>query len=181
MRRVAEVRVFNHDPAKGERFARSMTERLQLPVTRVDSAEAATRDADVCITITDSKEPVLCGESVRAGTHVYALGSVLPEMREVDTALVQRSAVFGDSIAHCLAQSGDLSVPIEEGTVERDTITEIGEVLAGGKKGRVDADQITLFKSVGLGIQDLAVAPLAYRLAKERRLGTEVALSEIGL
>jgi ornithine cyclodeaminase/alanine dehydrogenase-like protein (mu-crystallin family) len=107
---------------------------------------------------------------------VNAIGSHAPAARELDTATVVRSRVFPDYVEACLAEAGDLLIPLKEGAIGRDHLrASLGEVIAGLKPGRERDDEITLFKSVGLAIQDVAVANLVYQRARLRGVGVEFA------
>jgi ornithine cyclodeaminase/alanine dehydrogenase-like protein (mu-crystallin family) len=131
--------------------------------------------SDIIITATTSRAPVFEGRSLREGTHVNAIGSFKPDVREVDDATVKRARIFVDSYEHALKEAGDLIVPIKSGIIKRDDIrAELGELVLGRKKGRERRDEITFFKSVGMAVQDIAVAEVVYRKACELNLGMQV-------
>ena len=109
------------------------------------------------------------------GTHINGIGSHSPDARELDTETIQRAKVVPDYAPACLAEAGDLLLPIQEGAITEDHIhADLGEVVAGLKPGRVSADEITLFKSVGLAVQDAASAARVYELARVAGVGVEI-------
>ena len=115
--------------------------------------------SDIIITATTSQTPVFNGDSLRQGTHVNAIGSYKPHVREVDDATIRRARIFVDSYEHALKESGDLIIPLRTGVIgEHDILGELGELVLGRKKGREHQNEITFFKSVGLSVQDIAVA-----------------------
>ncbi|MCR4397270.1 MAG: ornithine cyclodeaminase family protein, partial [Candidatus Saccharicenans sp.] len=152
--------------------ALEMGNRLGLEIVITEDIEKAIHQADVVITATNSREPVFKGEWLRPGTHVTAIGSFKPEVRELDSETIKRSRVFVDSLEAAGEEAGDLIIPVNEGLVSWDMVSgEIGEVIAGEKPGRQNVDEITVFKSVGLAIQDAVVAIGAYRKAVKQNVG----------
>ena len=146
-----------------------------FPVEPVDGAEAAVRDADVIVTVTSSPEPVLRREWIREGTHINAVGASIPTSRELDTATVAAATFFVDRRESTENESGDYLVPLREQAIGPEHIrAELGEVIIGAHAGRTSADEITIFKSLGLAIEDLAAAEFVVRRARETGVGTEV-------
>lgn len=148
----------------------------ELRVTR--SAEEAVRGADVVVTATSSREPVLHRDWLMPGAHVNAVGASTPRAREIDTATVAASALFCDSRESLRNEAGEFALAIAEGRIagEQHVRAELGEVLAGTAPGRQDAAELTLFRSLGLAVEDLAAAETAVAAAAARGLGTEVEL-----
>jgi ornithine cyclodeaminase len=143
----------------------------------VPDAKAAVEDADVVCTVTASREPILRGNWLRPGTHVNAVGASLPTARELDTEAVKRSRVFVDRRESALNEAGDLLIPISEGAISTDHIVaELGELLSGHDTGRRVGSEITVFKSLGLAIEDLASAHYLHDRAKREQAGTWVEL-----
>jgi ornithine cyclodeaminase/alanine dehydrogenase-like protein (mu-crystallin family) len=142
------------------------------------SAEEALRDADVVVTATNAREPVLRHAWLKPGAHLNAVGASTPQAREIDTATVAASALFCDSRESLRNEAGEFQLAIREGLIagEEHVRAEIGEVLAGAAPGRRDAGELTLFRSLGLAIEDLAAAERAVAAATARGLGTEVEL-----
>jgi len=140
-----------------------------------DSAERAVRDADVVVLATSSTTPVIDESWIAPGTHLVAVGACRPTHREIDPRLVARSLVVADSRAAAMKESGDILLAIEEGFICPDHIhAELGEVASGAKAGRQHDGQITLFKSLGLAIEDVVSAELAYRRAMATGRGMQV-------
>ncbi len=142
------------------------------------SAEEAVRHADVVVTATSSREPVLRRAWLAPGAHVNAVGASSPRARELDTATVAASALFCDSRESLRNEAGEFRLAIQQGLIagEEHVRAELGEVLAGTAAGRRDDGELTLFRSLGLAVEDLAAAESAVNAARERGLGTEVEL-----
>jgi len=142
------------------------------------SAEAAVRGADVVVTATSSREPVLRHEWLGPGVHVNAVGASTPAARELETRTVAASALFPDSRESLRNEAGEYLLAVEEGLIagEEHVRAELGEVLAGLRPGRRDAQELTLFRSLGLAVEDMAAAELAVASARRMGLGTEVEL-----
>ncbi|TWP35164.1 ornithine cyclodeaminase family protein [Leekyejoonella antrihumi] len=149
-----------------------------LEVKQLESPDAVVESADVVCTLTPARTPVVTGASFRPGLHVNAVGArPRPEEREIDTAGMARAGVFVDHLPTAREKSGDILIPITEGALSLDGLRgEIGAVVAGMLPGRRDRDDITLFKSVGLGIQDLAVGRLLLEQARAAGKGISVDL-----
>ena len=155
---------------------RTFVEEMGAPVRAAESAEAAVRGADVVVVATNAVEPAIQSEWVGAGTHVIAIGACRPSHREMDGKLVARARVVVDSREAAWHESGDVRIASEEHGFGRDHVrVELGEILAGREAGRA-GDEVTVFKSLGLAIEDVAAAGLAYRRAREMRRGIEVEL-----
>jgi len=142
------------------------------------SAEEAVSGADVVVTATSAREPVLSRDWLKPGTHLSAVGASTPRAREIDTATVAASALFCDSRESLRNEAGEFQLAISEGLItgEEHVRAELGEVLAGRGPGRLDDDELTLFRSLGLGIEDLAAAQSAVATARANGIGTEVEL-----
>jgi ornithine cyclodeaminase/alanine dehydrogenase-like protein (mu-crystallin family) len=153
-----------------------MGTRLGRRVSPVDHPRKAIDGQDIVIVATSATEPVFDGAWLAPGQHVNAIGSHAPAARELDTTAIVRSRVFPDDINACLAEAGDLLIPMKEGVIGREHLCAgLGEVVAGLKPGRRSNDEITLFKSVGLAIQDVAAASLVYERARSQGIGAEFA------
>jgi ornithine cyclodeaminase len=140
------------------------------------SPEEATRAALLLATATTSNTPVFTDGDLLPGAHICAVGGFTPQMQEVPAATVGRARVFVDQRAAVLAEAGDLLIPIQQGVLDPARLVEIGEVINGQSAGRESPEQVTLFKSVGNAVQDIAAATRALRVAEERGLGTTVEL-----
>ena len=153
--------------------------RLDTPltVTAVDHAGEAVVGADIIVLVTASPTPVLEDGWVKPGAHVISVGACRPTQREMDPDLVARARLFVDSRAAALVESGDVVLGIQEGRFGADHIVaELGELLADETKGRRTDTEVTIFKSLGLAVEDVTAADLAYRRAVERGIGQELAL-----
>jgi ornithine cyclodeaminase len=152
--------------------------RVNIPVTVAQTAEQAVRGADVVVTATSSREPVLARDWLADGAHVNAVGASQPSVRELDVATVAASTFFCDSRESVLAEAGEFRLATEQGAIvgEQHIRAELGEVLAGAHPGRSSASELTLFRSLGIGVEDLAAARCAVDRARAQSLGTEVEL-----
>ena len=142
------------------------------------SAEEAVRGADVVVVATSAREPVLTRAWLKPGAHVNAVGASTPQAREIDTATVAACALFCDSRESLRNEAGEFQLAIREGAIpgEEHVRAELGEVLAGTSPGRRDDSELTLFRSLGLAIEDLAAAQTAVTTARAEGIGTEVEL-----
>jgi ornithine cyclodeaminase len=175
VRPLTEVRVVSRTRASAERLARQLS---GVGVHVCDDATTAVRGADIVVTATDSRDPVLADADIAAGTHINAIGSYTPAMRELPASLLARARVFVDQVASCLAEAGEIIAAVEAGSLDRAALTELGCVVSGSAVGRRDPDEVTVFKSVGSAAQDLAVAARALARAEARNVGVSVNLSE---
>jgi alanine dehydrogenase len=172
IRDLRAIRAWSPDEGRLAAFARETQPRTGADVVRCTSAREAVTDADIVVLATSAHEPVVKGEWIREGTHVCAVGACRPNHREMDTALVARARVFVDSREGALAEAGDLLVPIRERAFDETHIVgEIGELFSGAARGRLTATDVTIFKSLGMAVEDVAAAHLAYEKAAERGLG----------
>lgn len=177
VRPITSARVFSRSAERRAAFAEAMAAELGIDVSPVDSAEAAVRGSDVVCTASTSKTPVVVGEWFEPGAHINGVGSHSVDARELDAATVLRSKVVVDTMDAAMAEAGDLLMPIADGLITQDHITAaLGEIVTGQKPGRESDSEITLFKSQGLAIQDVATAALVYRIANERGIGTRATL-----
>jgi ornithine cyclodeaminase len=174
-RPLTRIRVAGRDEARARRFAGEMRAHTAVPVLACGSAAEAVDGAGIVVTATSSAEPVLRREWLAPGAHVNAVGACVPQARELDTATMAAAALFADSRESVLAESGDFRLAEAEGAIGPEHIrAEIGEVLTGRAPGRAGEDEVTVFESLGLAVEDLAAAALAYRKAGELGAGTWV-------
>lgn len=174
-RPLTGIRIAGRDRAKALRFAEGMRERAAAPVTACASAADAVAGAGIVVTATSSAEPVLRRDWLAPGAHVNAVGACVPQARELDTETMAAAAVFTDSRESAASEAGDYVLARAAGAIGPDHIrAEIGEVLAGAAPGRADEAEITVFESLGLAVEDLAAAALAYRKAAELGTGSWV-------
>jgi ornithine cyclodeaminase/alanine dehydrogenase-like protein (mu-crystallin family) len=148
-----------------------------FPIAKAASAEEAVRGADVVCTTTSARKPILRLEWLADGAHVNAVGSSIPTTRELDTETITAAALFVDRRESTVNEAGDFLFPRREGAIGPEHIrAELGELLAGTAAGRTSPDELTVFKSLGLAVEDLAAAEHLYRRARETGTGTEVDL-----
>jgi len=155
-----QVLVCGRDAEASRNFAASMSAETGLPVAATDARTCAA-ESDVLCTCTSSQTPVFDGNLLRAGVHLNLVGSFQPHAREVDSSTVQRARVFVESYEGAPAEAGDLLIPMQEGVISHTHVAgDLHELTSGKKPGRTSADDITLFKSVGCALEDLATAEL---------------------
>jgi ornithine cyclodeaminase/alanine dehydrogenase-like protein (mu-crystallin family) len=177
VRKIRRVRAWSRDPGHVRTFAERARKRHSVEVQPAATAREAVAGADLICTTTSSREPVLMGEWIADGAHVNAVGSSVRGTRELDSAAVARSSLFVDRRESTLNEAGDFLMPKAEGRIGDDHIrAEVGELLLGTKTGRRTPQEVTLFKSLGLAVEDVAAAHRIYRNAVERKTGTWVEL-----
>ena len=179
-RKLRRVRVYSPTRAHREAFAARESGRFGVTVEPVDSAREAVLDADLICTVTSCKDPVLAGEWIAAGSHINAAGSSVASARELDTDAVARSRLFVDRRESAFNEAGDFLIPKQEGAFGDEHIRgEIGEILLGRIQGRSSDQEITLFKSLGLAVEDLASAHFLRAKALELGVGARVELGGV--
>jgi len=173
VRDIRRVRVWSKTPANAERFAHEEGDRFKIDIEAADSAEAAVRDADLICTTTASREPVVRGEWLSSGAHINAVGACFPAARELDTETVRRARLFTDSRESCLNEAGDFLLARAEAKIGDDHVLgEIGDVFSGKIPGRTSHDDITIYESLGVAIEDLASAHFILEQARKNKAGT---------
>ncbi|MGH9407426.1 MAG: ornithine cyclodeaminase family protein [Terriglobia bacterium] len=181
VRKIRSARVFSPQASHREVFARDMSGSLGIRVEPDDSAEAAAAFGDIVITATTARQPVVAGEWLKPGAHVNAIGANMENRREVDDALLAKAAVIAvDSIVQARVEAGDLIQGFASDPGRWDRVVEMWEIVAGKRPGRQSAEEVTLFKSAGIALWDVAVAGAIYRRAREAGRGKEIALSPLG-
>jgi ornithine cyclodeaminase/alanine dehydrogenase-like protein (mu-crystallin family) len=172
VRTLREVRVWSPTEARRRAFARETQPDSAARVTASTSAREAVHGADIVVLATASHEPVVESAWIAEGTHVCAIGACRPDHREMDTALVARGRLFVDSRTGALAEAGDVLLAMKDGAIDETHLAgELGELAAGLVCGRMSAGDVTIFKSLGMAVEDVAAAHLAYLKAAERGLG----------
>ncbi len=166
VRTLRRVRVWSRNPENARAFAQREGARHALRVEAMGSAREAVEGADLICTTTAARDPVLHGDWLAAGAHINAVGACFPNTRELDTAAVLRSRLFVDRRESALSEAGDFLIAKREGTIGDDHILgELGEALLGRIAGRRSPEEITLFKSLGIAVEDLAAAHHIWRKA----------------
>ena len=176
---IEKALVFSLDPPEARQaFADDAADMLGIPVELAQSGEDLVRGVDVLSLATTATTPIIDAEWVQPGLHINGIGSHAVGVREIDTKTMVRSKLVCDNVDACLAEAGDVQIPIEEGAMTADDIYgEIGEMITGAKPGRESDEEVTVFKSVGLSIQDISAAHYVYQRALEEGAGTEFVFS----
>lgn len=175
VRHLKSVRAFSRTPASRMAFADTMSAEIGVGVEPVDTARAAVEGAEIIVTATDSRQPVLSGEWLTAGVHVNAVGSNFLGKAEIDRAAVRHADVIVvDSKEQAELEAGDLAQAVDDGSLQWANVAELGAVVVGQSAGRREVSDITLFKSVGLAIEDVAAAARVVELARQRGVGRTI-------
>jgi len=175
VRTLDRVKVYSRKADKLAAFCKRMGDKLGVEVVPAASAQEAVRGSDILVTITTSATPVFEGDWVEPGQHINAAGSNSLLRQEIDEVTVRRcSPIVVDSRATAVKEAGDLLPPLEKGRLHAGMLAEIGEVMNGTRAGRTMPEQVTLFESQGMAIQDLVIAAELARMARAKGLGTEV-------
>jgi ornithine cyclodeaminase len=177
VRAIERVRVWSRSPQKVDAFAEELAARHGVPVEAVATAADAVAGADIVCTTTSARDPVLAGALLENGMHVNAVGASIPSRRELDSDAVRRSILFTDRRESLEREAGEYIHALQDGVIGRDHLqAELGDILVGGHPGRTSDDEITLFRSLGLAVEDLAAGRLVYQRAVERDVGVRVDL-----
>jgi ornithine cyclodeaminase/alanine dehydrogenase-like protein (mu-crystallin family) len=173
VRKLREVRVWSRKPEKRAEFAKSCAAKFGLNVRAVETTRECVEGVDIVVTMTSSKDPVLAGDWISPGTHINAAGSNWAARRELPTDLIlDRGALVAvDSVEVGKIESGDLLIPVQERSGISFPAVELADIIAGKQPGRIDSSQITIFKSNGLALEDMAVAGYVYGEALQRGIG----------
>jgi ornithine cyclodeaminase/alanine dehydrogenase-like protein (mu-crystallin family) len=168
VRKITAARVFSRTEASRREFCREMSDKLKMEVEPVESAEAAVRFGDIVITATPSNQPLVRTEWLRAGTHVNAVGANKATRREMDDAMLARAGVIAvDMLEQAQKEAGDLIQGLPALQRGWESVVELCEIVAGARPGRTTNDEITIFKSSGIALWDVASAGFIYRRALE--------------
>ena len=173
VRTIIRARVSARNIEHAQQLVREMQPKVGFPIEPVETNEEAVRDADVIVTATSSLEPVINKDWISPGAHVNAIGTHSPNSREIDSATMATARIFTDRRESALNEAGDYLLAAKEGLVTPESILgEIGELLIRTKTGRTSSTEITLFKSLGLAIEDLVSADYLYHKAQSQNAGT---------
>jgi len=166
VRKISHVYIISRTQASAQKLAEEIATWSDMPIVNITTTpQEAVRNADIVITATNSSTPLFDGNNIKSGTHITAIGSYTPEKREVDSVTAQKARIVVDSREACLMEAGDILIP----KVQIDA--EIGEIVNGDKPARQSDDEITLFKSVGVAVQDIASASIVLKEAEALGLG----------
>lgn len=175
VRPVQAAWVYSRDRDRRADFAERLAARLNIEVTPVSSARAAVEGAEIVVTATTAREPIVDGDWFAPGVHINCVGSGIPDRRELDDKIVQRAKIVVDTYASAMEEAGDLLIPLAQGLITQEAIhADLGEILTGQKVGRTGEAETTIFKSVGVALQDVGAAAWIYRRAQEMGLGQVV-------
>lgn len=175
VRAIARTRVTSRTRESADKFVEEMTSRFDFPIEAVETAEEALHGADIIVTVTNSQQPVVKRDWISPGAHINAVGTHSPASREIDGATMGAARLFVDRRESTINEAGDYLLALKEGFITPDSIVgEIGELLIGAKQGRQSSDEITIFKSLGLAVEDLACALYLFREAPEVGAGSWV-------
>ncbi len=176
VRPISHIKIFDLDRTKAEGLARHASETFGVAARVVVNAQEAVAGSDLVVTATTAREPVFCGEWLEEGTHVSGVGANTPAKRELDAVTFQRSKIVVDFKDQALEEGGDLREALKSGSIRLDDVyAELGEIVTGRKTGRANDREITLFKSVGIAVEDIAAAAYVFEQAESRGLGTPMA------
>ncbi len=174
VREIKKAYIFDRNRERREDFVKKMKEKLGMEIIAAASMDVLS-EADVICTATTSKMPVFKNTEIGVGVHINGVGSYRPDMCEIPPETIMRAKIVVDQMQACLSEVGDILQPIKQGLISKDHIySELGELVTGMKVAREAEDEITIFKSVGLAVQDLATADLVLTKAKKLGLGVEV-------
>ena len=177
VRQIKEVRVWSPRPQSREQFIDDMSPKFSIPIRDCATAEAAVAGADLVVIATSSKTPVVEAAWVANGAHVMCVGACRPDQREMAPALVKRARLYVDSRAAALVESGDVVMNIADGLFDKSHVRgEVGELVLGRASGRGAESDVTIFKSLGMAVEDVVAADLVFRRASETGAGTELTL-----
>jgi len=177
VRKVKAIKAYGRNPERRVAFARKISSMLGVDVVPVESPEEAARGQSIVITATSAREPVLKGEWIEPGTHLNVVGSNFLSKAEVDVETIKRASIIAvDSIEQSRIEAGDLLPAIERGVINWESITELGRIVAGNHPGRRSENEITIFKSNGIALEDISTALRVYNLARSKGIGQEIKL-----
>ncbi len=178
---IQRIRAYSRGADHREAFAAEMSAKLEIPVEPVESGEACVRDADVVVTMTNARDPVLYGAWLREGTFICAVGATTPERRELDEEAVARCGTIAiEHLPQASVECGELLRAVERGDKRWEEIHELKEIVSGAVPGRRSADEITLFDTIGIGSEDVALAQFVLCEARARHAGQELPMKELG-
>ncbi len=172
VRPIARVKVYSRRPDRRDQFAEAMTQRLSIPVVATETAEEAVRGSAVVVCATTAREPILMGEWLDDGAHVNAIGANALSRRELDVSVFARCrSVVVDDREQARKESGEILTAIEARKLNRRQVHELADIVVGRVPGRTDPAEVTLFKSLGVALEDVAVAHVVYRKALAQGIG----------
>jgi len=173
-RKLSKAIVYDISDESANAFIKEMGKKLNLEIIKAENPDQVL-EADIICTATSSATPIFDGKKVKKGTHINGIGSHTPNARELDSEIIMRSRFIGDSKEACFSEAGDIILPVKEGVIDESHFYgELGDVIIGKVESRINDEEITIFKSNGLAIQDVATAKLIYDKAMETNTGTKI-------
>jgi ornithine cyclodeaminase/alanine dehydrogenase len=177
VRDIESVMVYDSDRSRMQEFVSRFLSTMNIRTAK--TSEEVVRNSDIIVTATTSKTPVFNGTDLKPGTHINAIGAFTPDARELDDQTISKAKIVIDSSEAAFEEAGDLIIPMRNKVIRREDIwAELGEVVSGSKPGRTSNEELTIFKSVGLGIQDAAVGRLVFEKARREHVGTEATIMD---
>ena len=182
VRDIRSVKVYDYIPEKAMQFVRRESEKYNFTIEAVDTVEKAVRSADIICIATPSREPVIEGRWLSPGVHINSVGFGGPSCRELDMQVMVQSKIYVDYLETVMHDCGDIVIPLERGEIEQTSIFgSLGDLLLGEVPGRANENDITLFKSAGVAVQDLSAVDYIFKKALKQGLGTAVELGGYNL
>lgn len=173
---LEKVKVYDISKEAREKYVIEMSEKLNISIEDYSNPKDAVAGSDIIITVTPSKKPIVLNEWIEKGIHINAIGSDAPGKQELDPRIMKRAKIVVDRLSQCKV-IGEIQHALSEGLIkESDIHAEIGEILIGKRKGRETDDEITIFDSTGLAVQDIAAMNIVYQIAKKRKIGKRIKL-----
>jgi len=173
-RKLSKAIVYDISDESANAFIKEMGKKLNLEIIKAETPDQVL-EANIICTATSSATPIFDGKKVKKGTHINGIGSHTPNARELDSEIIMRSRFIGDSKEACFSEAGDIILPVKEGVIDESHFYgELGDVIIGKVESRINDEEITIFKSNGLAIQDVATAKLIYDKALETNTGTKI-------
>jgi len=173
-RKLSKAIVYDISDESANAFIKEMGKKLNLEIIKAETPDQVL-EANIICTATSSATPIFDGKKVKKGTHINGIGSHTPNARELDSEIIMRSRFIGDSKEACFSEAGDIILPVKEGVIDESHFYgELGDVIIGKVESRINDEEITIFKSNGLAIQDVATAKLIYDKAMETNTGTKI-------
>jgi ornithine cyclodeaminase/alanine dehydrogenase-like protein (mu-crystallin family) len=168
-------KVYDISKAAAESFKAELETELGITVEIVEKPDDVLTGADIVVTASTSTTPLFDGDIIKEGVHISSIGAHAPASRELDAKIIQRASLLVGGLRDaCLAEAGDYILPINDGQIKADAVISIGDIINGTKPGRTSDTEITVFKSVGISVQDVSVAKLVYDRALKDNIGVDI-------
>ena len=174
-KKLEKCKVYDLKKDSAQSFKKEIEKELGIDVEIMGSGEDLLSNTDIIVAATTSTTPIFAGDKVLEGTHISSIGAHAPDARELDSTTIKRASLLIAGLKEaCLAEAGDYIIPINEGIISKDAIISIGDIITGKKNSRTSDTEITVFKSVGISAQDVAVGKLVYDRALQEGIGQDI-------